>query len=163
MALVDFRPSESVHSVFILNTESEPWQLSNTLRLKGLGSVQGMCYTEIDGAACLVLCCPEDHVVQAVEMIGGRIRWKIDEETLGEGFDPASLAVDKGNVYVADCFGTRLYKVDANTGAVISSIHLFQFCGFQLPHCVRVNDGFIYVRCIEFKTQNLIIAEFTEM
>ena len=135
----EFRPTDGVHNVYLLNTSTNQWSLRTRLRLHTeLKSIWDMCYTQLtDGTSCLVLCSGGDRNVMAVEMLGGNIRWSIGTQQTGEGFRPISVCVDSDhNVYVCDYGQYKVDKLTSDDGSVISTVLTAQQSGIIYPCCV---------------------------
>ena len=80
-----------------------------------------MCYTKaVDGTPCLFLCIPLDPRIMSVEMIGGRTRWEVGKEQMGEKLRPLSICTDdKDTIYVADFSQRKIHLLSASDGSVI--------------------------------------------
>ena len=104
--------------VFILNTDTEEFTLSSTLRLFTPSSILDICYTKVDGGTpCLILCLPYDHRIMAVEMIGGKTRWEVGQEQMGKKFKPYTICTDQNDcAYVADFGQERIQLLSTTDG-----------------------------------------------
>ena len=155
-------PGDGFCKVYILNTDSErEWILRTTINLAtGVKSIYDMCYVKtLDGTSCLVLCCPYDGYVQAVEMIGGNIKWKTREEQLGAKFYPWSVCTDGSNsLCVADPLQGKLHFLSIEDGTAIRSLSL-KHCGIGFPLYVRAQNEFIYVGHEDRKRKQLHISK----
>ena len=155
-------PGDGSCKVYILNTDTEKeWILSSTICLTtGVKSIYDMCYVKtLDGTSCLVLCCPYDGYVQAVEMIGGNIRWKTREQQLGAKFYPWSTCIEGStNLCVADPLQGKLHFLSIEDGAAIRSLSL-KHCGIGFPLYVRAQNEFIYVGHEDRKRKKLHISQ----
>ena len=131
-------PADGYNRIYVLNTETEDWSLGNTVLVKGLKYIWDMCYMKTsDGTSCLVISCPGSPSVQAVEIIGGRIRWKTGVDLMGVDCFPWSVCTDRDNtVYMTDPVNEKLYLLSAEDGAVIRSVSLRPY-GIISPVCVR--------------------------
>ena len=99
----------------------------------------------VDGTPCLLLSCPNDRNVQAVEIVGGRIRWKVGMQQMGEKCCPWSIYTDENNtVYVTDWDYQRIHILSGEDGSATRSINLYPY-GVRDPHCVRIHDEHIYI------------------
>ena len=103
--------------VFILKTDKEQLTLSSTLELFTQRDIYDICYTEVDGTPCLLLCVPWAHRIMAVEMVGGKIRWEAGKEQMGEEFDPWSICKNQDDcAYVADFDQHKIHLLSASDG-----------------------------------------------
>ena len=141
------KPTGNSCKVFILNTDDEKWNLSNTLSFNTtFGYIRDMCYAKTpDGTPCILLCCPHDSCVQAVEMVGGRTRWQCDKQQMGQMFKPWSICPDEESaVFVVDVDRFQFHTLSSEDGSALLSVSLIQ-CGIMFPFCVRYDDGYVYV------------------
>ena len=140
--------SDGVYNCHVLSVTPDKWLLSGTLKLRpNVEDVYDMSYMKTsDGTACLLLCFPIDGLVQAVEVIGGRTRWRCGEQQLGEGARPWGVCADTHDhvVYVTDRFQNKLHVLAGDDGAVIRSISLYQY-GIVVPFSVRVHHENLYI------------------
>ena len=142
--------TDGVHNVSLLNTTTEQWTLRTTLRLQiGLDRIADMCSVQLpDGAPCLVLCNslgPTRSVV-AVEMLGGKILWRLGVEQIGEGFYPFRVCTDTdNNVYVCDRGRERVYMLSSEDGSVISTGLNAKQHGIFDPCCIQIQNDQMYV------------------
>ena len=122
-----------------------------------------MCYIKtLDGTSCLILCCPYDECVQAVEMIGGQVRWQTGVEQMGAKCYPWSICTDGDNiVYVADPLQRKLHLLAIEDGAAIRCISLRQL-GVEFPLYVRAHDGYIYIGHEDRNRKKLQISKFAK-
>ena len=110
------------------SSSSRPMQkkitLSSTLRLFTSGTIFDMCYTEVDGGTpCLLLCIPNNNHIMAVEMVGGKTRWEVGKEQMGEKFKPYSICTDEDNtIYVADFGQNKIHLLSAEDGFRLSDL-----------------------------------------
>ena len=141
-------PSNKRFRVFFINTENTQGQWpSSTLTLStNVQFIPDMCYIKMsDGTPCLLLCSVSDHCVQAVELMGGKIRWQTGKLQMGEYCFPWSICTDEHNtVYVTDYLDHRMHILSGEDGSVIRSINLMPF-GVGHAVCVRVHDKYLYV------------------
>ena len=108
----------------------------------------------------MLLACPNDGNVQAVEIVGGRIRWKVGKQQIGEGFYPLSICTDENNtVYVADSAKCRVHILSGEDGSVIRSINLKPYGIY--PSCVRVYEEHIYIGH-KYESNKYQIKKFTK-
>ena len=132
--------------VFILKTDTEELTLFSTLRLFTPRTIYNICYTEVDGdTPCLLLCMPYGQRIMAVEMVGGKTRWEVGKEQMGEKFDPWSICTDqKGCAYVADFGQNKIHLLSATDGAVLKQFDGRNF-GIYDIFTVRFHDEHLYV------------------
>ena len=150
--------------VFILNTDKEEMTLSSTLRLFSPGPIFDMCYTEVEGGTpCLLLCIPVSHSLMAVEMIGGKTRWQVGKEQMGEKFFPVSICTDDYNtVYVAD-FSLMIHLLSVADGSVIKQINGKNY-GIYDIFTVRFHDHHLYVEHVNYELKRkYAISKFKEI
>ena len=154
------RPADGVHQLEILSTTTEPWSLKTTVHISSVKDIYNMCYMQtVDGTACLLLCSPRDHFVQAVEMIGGHVRWVSGKQQQMER--PLSVCIDAANtVYVSDFTENKLFFLNSEDGAIFSYVNLAQY-DFLRPFCLCVHDEHLYVGHLDKKEENPRISKFT--
>ena len=147
--------------VFILKTDTEKITLSSTLRLFTPDIILDMCYTEVDGGTpCVPLCAPLTQKIIAVEMVGGKTRWEVGKEEMGEKFLPCSICTDDDNkVYVADCNQDMIHLLSAEEGSVVTSINLLHY-RIVSPFAVRFQDQCIYVEHLYMPGKKYAISKF---
>ena len=142
--------SDGIYNCYVLSVTPDKWLLSGILKLRpNVEDVYDMSYMKTsDGTTCLLLCCPIDGLVQAVEVIGGRTRWRCGEQQLGEGARPWGVCADVDThddvVYVTDRFQNKLHVLAGDDGAVIRSISLYQY-GIVVPFSVRIHHENLYI------------------
>ena len=92
----DYKSTDGIHHVYLLNTSTEEWSLRSMFRLQTKHElIVDMCYVSlVDGIPCLVLCSlrPTRNLV-AVEMLGGKIQWHVGVEQMGGGGGGSILLV----------------------------------------------------------------------
>ena len=117
--------------VFILKTDTEELTLSSTLRLFTPDIILDMCYTEVEGGSpCLLLCVPFDHRIMSVEMIGGKTRWEVGNQQMGEKFEPWSICTNQNNcAYVADFGQDKIHLLSASDGTLIKRFDVDSYYG----------------------------------
>ena len=141
-----FASPDRSRRVFILKTVKEELTLSSTIRLFTQEDIFDMCYTEVEGGTpCLLLCVPNSHRIVAVEMIGGKTRWKVGKQQMGEKFYPWSICTDQNDyAFVADFGQNNIHLLSASDGAMLK-----QFDGGNLGiydiFTVRFNNEHLYV------------------
>ena len=68
---------DGTHKVYIVNTSTDRWSLRSTLILD-IRNIWDMCFIKTtDGTSCLVLSCPSEHCVNAVELVCNLWPWNI--------------------------------------------------------------------------------------
>ena len=144
-------------------TNTQPWSLSSMLMVRGVLGIADMCYMKTtDGTACLLLSCLLDNDIQAVEIVGGRIRWKVGKEQMGKKCFPGSICTDENNaVYLPDFFHHRMHILSGEDGSVIRSINLKPY-GVIHPSCVRVHDQSIYISHLDESQKKYEISKFSK-
>ena len=143
----EVRPSlDASRRVFILKMDKEEPTLTSTLRLFTPNDVWDICYTDVDGGtSCLLLCIPDAKGIMAVEMIGGKTRWEVGKEQMGDKFNPWSICTDHNDtVYVADFNQRMIHLLSAADGAVIKQINYNNY-GINNIFTVRFHDQHLYV------------------
>ena len=147
--------------VFILKADTEELSLSSTLRLFTPDNVYDVCYTEVeDGTPCLLMCVPYDHRIMAVEMVGGKTRWEVGKEQMGEKFLPCSICTDDDNtVYVADYNQNMIHLLSAEDGSVVTSINL-RYYRIVNPFAVRFHNQCLYVEHYRNPGNKYAISKF---
>ena len=161
VACVAEQPSlECFSKIYTLNTDSEKFTLSGTLRLKARGRIMDMCYVKIvDGTPCLLLSLPWNGLVQSVEMVGGKVRWQVDQQKMGGSFRSWSICTDGSTVYILNARPSKLYLVSVEDGSVLTSISLHWF-GIIYPGCVRLQREHLYVGHLNQKLDTYCISKF---
>ena len=97
------------------------------------------------GTSCLLLCIPPDNRIMAVEMVGGKTRWEVGKQQMGERFYPWSICTDDDNtVYVTDYCHNMIHMLSAEYGSVITSIDARHYGMWNLI-AVRFHDHHLYV------------------
>ena len=150
--------------VFILKTSIEDWTLIKTLKVHTLNNIWDICCAKIiDGTACLLLCIPYGHRITALEMIGGKTRWEVGKEQMGEKFNPWSICTDgtsdKQTVYVADHDQNLIHLLSAEDGSAITSIDLRHY-GIAHPFTVKVDEEYLYVEHYKNSGDKNFISRF---
>ena len=134
------------HRIYILNINATIWSLGSVLMVQGRSIIRDLCCIKaLDGSPLLALCRPEDQLVQAVELVGGRTRWESGKELMGEKCLPYGVSVDKQNmVFVADSSQHKIHLLSADDGLIYMSINVRRY-GINRPVNVRVLGQYIYV------------------
>ena len=132
--------------VFILKTDSEQMALSSTLRLFTPNNIFDMCYTEVEGSTpCLLLCIPLDNRIMAVEFVGGKTRWEVGKEQMGENFYPWSICTHRNEyAYVADSSQQKIHLLSASDGTLIKQFDGINY-GIYGIFAVRCHDQYLWV------------------
>ena len=161
-------PSNGFTKVHILNTETENFHLSNTLRVKTGHEMSDICFVKTpDGTACLLLSFPTNSRIQLVEMVGGRVRWQVDKKQMGgssgmrTSFIPWSICTDGNAVFIVDPFLGKLHLLSVEDGSVLASITLHQF-GIEIPCCVRLQGDYLHIGHMNKKGDTYCISKFTK-
>ena len=158
-------PSEDdINNIHILNTDTKPWSLGNVLMVEGVKVILDMCHLVADDDThCLLLCCPYEHRVQAVELIGGRVRWRTDKQQMGEETLPWSICTDQvsGVVYVADNHLHKLHLLASEDGSVLTSVNLLRY-DIVSPSCVSFSDGDVFVGHVDKNWKISQISRFVK-
>ena len=152
---------DGCQKIYILMTNTQPWSLSSMLVVRGIELIKDMCYMKTtDGTACLLLSCLHDNNVQAVEIVGGRIRWKVGKQQMGEKCFPESICTNENNtVYVTDWVCPRIHILSGEDGSAIRSISLKPY-GVIHPGCIRVHDQSIYIGHLDESQKKYKISKF---
>ena len=96
----------------------------------------------------------------AVEMVGGKTRWVVGKEQMGEKFDPWSICTDENNtVYVADFHQQAIHLLSAEDGSVIRSIDARHY-GMWNPVAVRIHHQHLYVEHYRSPGYKYVISKF---
>ena len=145
--------------IFTLKTDTEKITLSSTLRLFTPSTIFDMCYTEVDGGTpCLLLCVL--FSVMAVEMVGGKTRWEVGKEQMGEKFKSYSICTDEDNtVYVTDFKQHKIHQLSAEDGSVIRSVDTRHYGIWNLI-AVRFHDQHMYVEHYTNPGYKYVISKF---
>ena len=137
--------SDGFSKIYILNTDSEKFTLSGTILLKVGGKITDMCYLKTtDNTSCLLLNCSSIMVVKCVEIVGGKVRWQVDEQQIGRHSLLSSICTDGSTVFVTDPLHCLLHLLSVEDGSVVTSINLGLF-GLSIPTCVRLQGEYLYV------------------
>ena len=150
--------------VFILNMDTEELTLSSTLRLFTPTYILDICYIELDGGTpCLLLCLPKAHRIMAVEMIGGKTRWEVGKEQMGEKFQPENICTDQNDcAYVADRGQGKIHVLSTTDGTALRRIDGINY-GIYDIFGVRFHDKHLYVEhVISGSNMNYAISKFKE-
>ena len=154
-------PTEDLNDIYILNTDTKPWSLGGVVLVEGVKVIYDMCpLLATDGTQCLLLCCPYEHRVQAVELMGGRIRWKSGQNQMGDGSLPWSICTDgAGLVFVADNHLNKIHLLSAEDGSKILSVNLYRYDIFS-PSCMDFRDGEVFVGHVDKNWKMSQISKF---
>ena len=163
VACVAEKPSsDGLIHIYILKTDAEMWTLSSALFVQDTGLVSDISYVKTsDGTACFLLCFQSNRLLQCIEMVGGRVRWQVDEQQMGKLFRPWSICTDGSAFFVADCVLNRLHLLSVEEGSVLTSINLSPF-GFRFPGCVLAQAEHLYIGHKKEKTDAYCISKFTK-
>ena len=110
-------PEKCLFRVYVLGINTKQWKVKNMLLLNiWAETIYDMCYLKAaDGTACLVLSCPADDCIQAVEIVGGRTRWKsANNDESGKTFCSWTVCTDgHDTVYALDLSRNMLCVIAA--------------------------------------------------
>ena len=133
--------------VFILQMNTRDWNLTATLKLFTPHDIWDMCYGKVDdGTPLLFLCIPHDNSIMAVEMIGGRTRWEVGKQQMGETFEPWSICTDDESktAYIADIRQNKVHMLSASDGTTVGWFNP-GYHGIWSIFTVRFYDQHLYV------------------
>ena len=112
--------AEAFCKIYVLNTERKRWKLRGTVLVEAKDKITDMCYMKTaDGTSCLVTV--DGNQVQVVEMIGGKVRWRIVQQQMGKRFHPWSICTDGTTVFAADPTQFQLHLLSVEDGVVCQS------------------------------------------
>ena len=154
--------------IYILTTGMEKFELSSSLRVKaGLG-ITDICFMKTaDGTPCVLLSIPENFLVQCMEMVGGKIRWKVDKQQMGSSsrarisFRPWSICTDGYTVFVLTARPTKIHLLSVEDGSVLTSISPHSF-GIIYPSCVRLQGEHLYVGHMNENEDTFCVSKFAK-
>ena len=154
--------SDGFTEVYILNTDSEKFNFSGMLQFKAGDAITDMCHMKTtDGTSCLLLSFPLICLIQCVEMVGGKVRWQVDQQKMSRSFFPCSICFDSSTVFVADPVLNRLHLLSAEDGSMLKSIGL-RLRGIRHPSCVRTQGEHLYVGHMNKKRDTYCISKFSK-
>ena len=158
--VVEDYSSNGFPRICILKTDAETWNLSSTHLMNVKDVAYDISYAKTtDDTPCCLLIYPISNLVQAVELVGGKVRWQVDKQQMGESFVPSSICTDGSTVFVADLVDQlHLLSVD---GSVLTSINLSPF-GLRLPSCVCLRGDHLFVGHLNEKEDTYCISKFTK-
>ena len=162
-ACVEGKPtSDDFSKIYTLNTDTEKFTLSGTLPLKASGKITDLCCVKTnDGTPCLLLSFQSDNLVQCVEIVGMKVRWEVDEQQMGEIFNPCSIFTDGGTVFVVTAGEAKLLLLSAEDGLVLRYVYLHP-SGIIYPTSVRLLNEYLYVGHLNEKLDTYCISKFTK-
>ena len=152
--------SDGFSKIYVLNTDTEKFSLSSTLQLKIEGITDISYVKTTDGTSCLLLY-TRYRPIQCVEMVGGRVRWQVDKQQMGEFFYPWSVCTDGSTVFVTDAVQIQLHLLSVEDGSVLTPINLRPF-GIRFPSCVRVQGENVYLGHLDEARDTNCISKFTQ-
>ena len=155
--------SNGFSEIYILNTDSQKFSLSGIIPLKAGEIITGMCYVKTtDGTPCLILSAIQPAgFIQCVEIIGGKVRWQLGVQQMGESFTPLNICTDGNIIFVAEVSSAKLHMLSLDGGEVIMSISLHPF-GIDIPICIRLQGEHLYVGHMDEKREAYCINKFTK-
>ena len=161
VACGEVNPSaEGFCKICILNTERKKWKLMGTILVEAKSKITDMCYMKTpDGTSCLLTA--DGSLVQAVEMIGGKVRWRVVQQEMGKRFHPWSICTDGTTVFAADPTQFQLHLLSVEDGTVLTSISLHPFVSI-LPYFVRLRGEHLYVGHLNISATTYCISKFTK-
>ena len=153
--------ADGILSIHTLNTGPKMWTLKRTLRLlTDIKNVWDICYVKTSNS--LIMTCPSDFQVRAVDMATGEIQWRLGQSQLGKYCYPLSICLDDDNiVYVADLDQFKLHMLSGDDGNVIKSMNLYGLF-ITSPFCVHAHKDCIYVGHADSKMEKHRITKFTK-
>lgn len=161
MAYGERESTAGIANIHMLKVESGVWSDWSTLKVKGGELISDMMSTQIDGTACLVLCYPEEGIVEAIEIAGGDSIWKKGKEELGEHFRPWSFCIDNSNIlHIVDLQNT-VHHVQCNDGTLLQSSDRSSD-KMRSPYIIRTQGDFIYIGYKEKQGEKFTIAMINE-
>ena len=155
---------DGLQRIYVLNTTgANEWDLGSVVLVHGIRYIIDMSYMKTrDGTPCLLLCCPRDASVKAIELVGGKVKWEIGKEHLGKDFCPWSICTDGANkAYVVDLRQQKLHVL-SDDGLVLTSFSL-RHHGIWFPSCVRLMNGRIYVGHLDVSKKHYQISRLREI
>ena len=154
--------SNGFPSICILKTDAEMWNLSSTHLMNVKDIPCDISYAKItDDTPCCLLTYPESNLVQAVELVGGKVRWQVDKQQMGESFVPWSIDTDGSTVFVTDPCQHQLHLLSVEDGLVVMSINVYPF-GINFPSCVRLQGEHLFIGHVNKKGDKYCITKFTQ-
>ena len=98
--------------------------------------------------------------VMAVEIVGGKTRWEVGKEQMGEEFKPYSICTDDDNtVYVTDFKQQMIHLLSAEDGSFIRSIDTHHYGMWNLV-AVRFHHQHLYVEHYTHPGYKYAISKF---
>ena len=161
-----FASSDGSRRVFILQTDTEEWNLTETLNFytpKNIWDISHMILP--DGTACLLLCIPDDNIIKAVDMFGGKTRWEVGKEQMGEKFKSWSICTDDDiSLFVSDMGQSKIHLLSAAEGSIVKSFHT-EFYGIRNIFTVRFQDQHLYLehKIVKKKWKKYAITKFIQL
>ena len=144
--------------IYILNTDTEKFNLNNTMRMRADGIISDICYVKTtDGTPCLILSAIQPSRIQCMEIVGGKIRWQVDTQ-FERSFFPLGIFTDGSTVFVANTSQNVLHLLSLEDGSVLTSINLSPFS--FLSSCVRTQGEHLYVGYLNDKMHTCCISKF---
>ena len=152
--------SEDFNKIYILNTDTEKFTLSGTLRVKVGDIIFDMCFVKTtDATACLILIF--NQAIRCVEIVGGKIRWQVGKQQMNGSIYPWGNCTDGSTVFVTDPFQHQLHLLSVDEGSILTSINLHPF-GLVLPSCVRLHRDHLYVGHLNKNVHTYCISKFAK-
>ena len=152
--------SDGSSKIYIMEADSEKFTFSGTIQLKASDKITDICFVKIsDGTACLLLSFHSGSLVQCVEMIGGKVRWKADQEQMGESFVPWSICTDGSTVFVVTAGESKLQLLSVEDELLLTSIYLRPY-GIVYPTSVRLQGLHLFLGHLNEKQDTYCISKF---
>ena len=152
--------SDRLREIYILNTDSQKFGLNAKICVNIDGEITDLSYVKMtDGTPCLLLNTPWKGL-QCVEMIGGKVRWQVDRQKMGESFYPWSISTDNNTVFIANVHPPAVHLLSVEDGSAMTSMNLPPY-GFRFPSCVRLQGDHLYVGHVN-KEGTYCISKFTK-
>ena len=153
------------YKIYILNTDTEKFHKSSTMRVKMISTKVRQPISDTyflktgDGTACLLqIFSPINRFIHCVEIVGGKVRWQVGQEQMGESFIPQSACTDGSTVFVANAV-MMLYLLSVEDGSVLTSINLFPF-DITFQSCVRLQGERLFVGHMKKTLDTYSISKF---
>ena len=155
-------PGHHFSKIYILNTDTEKFNLNSTIRMSTDGTITDICYVKTaDGTACLLLSYAYTCFVQLVEIIGGKVRWQVGIQQMGGSFHPWSICTDGSTVFIVNALPAKLHLLSVEDGSVVMPISLLSF-GHIYPGFASLQGENLYVGHMDEKRETYCISKFTK-
>ena len=146
--------------IYIFKIDTEMWALSSSHWAKASRPASDICFVKTrDGSPCLLLSFPHNNLIQCLEMVGGKVKWQVNEQQMGHSFRPLNICTDGSTVFVANAVPAVLHLLSGEDGSVLTSISLRSF-GICLPGCVLSQGGHLYIGHLNYQLDTYCISKF---